>query len=146
MLKAQYSSPAAKINKHNELVSIGTADLSKSSGLGGDLAVRADALLGSLRGVFKAAGLDKLPANVSTKLCAQLDVSVARFVLQKQETSKTVLTSLSQAARVTLEEALKLQGWETREELEKALGDYPEEASPATPPQNSRRSRPCRHV
>ena len=96
--------------------------------------------------MFQAAGLDKLPRNVSTKLLSQLDVSVARFVVKRQESSKKVLTSLSQAARVILEEALELQGWETREALEKALGDYPEEASPATPPEKSRRSRPSRQV
>ena len=34
-----------------------------------------------------------------------------------------------------MEEALELQGWPTRGELEKALGDYPPEAEQATPPQ-----------
>ena len=85
----------------------------------------AEVLLGSLRDVFKAAGLDKLPTNVSTKLCAQLDVSVARFVLEKQEGSKQVLTSLSQAARFILQEALKLEGWERPDELERHLELYP---------------------
>ena len=96
-------------------------DLSKSSKESQGLALRANDLLGSLRVVFKAAGLDELPRNVSTKLCARLDVSVARFVLQKQENSKQVLTSLSQAARVILEEALQQPGWPRPSQLEKAL-------------------------
>ena len=90
VLKAQYSSPSTKVNKYNEPYAIAEGDFSASSKGGDAVALEAEVLLGSLRDVFKAAGLDRLPINVSTKLCAQLDVSVARFVLKKQEDSKQV--------------------------------------------------------
>ena len=142
VLKAQYSSPAKKINKYNEPISIGQGDFAKASRRGEALALEAEVLLSTLRGVFQAAGLDKLPRNVSTKLLSQLDVSVARFVLDKQDesTQKKVLTSLSQAARFILQEAKELEGWETPEELDDHLKLYPEEDSEEAPPKKKQKA------
>ena len=126
VMKAQYASPPNKINRYCEPVSISVSDLSKLIKTSKQTALDANALLGSLRARFTAAGIDKLSHNVQTKLCARMDIMIARFVLNKQEGAKLVLTSLNHAARAILEEAQSLQGWSTPEELANALKTYPE--------------------
>ena len=131
VMKAQYASPPNKINRYCEPVSISVSDLSKLIKTSKQTALDANALLGSLRATFTAAGIDKLSHNVQTKLCARMDIMIARFVLNKQEGAKLVLTSLNHAARAILEEAQSLQGWSTPEELANALKTYPENVEAA---------------
>ena len=92
-LKAQYGAPPGKINRAFEPTFITLGDLNKVVKERKSMCVEANTLLSKLRSIFQKAGIEKLDANVSTKLTTRLDVMVARYMLNKQQGGQSVVTS-----------------------------------------------------
>ena len=93
-LKAQYGAPLGRINRALEPTFITTSDPNKVVRDRKPMCVEANTLLSKLRSIFKKAGIEKLDANVSTKLTTRLDIMVARYMLNKQQgVSETVTSS-----------------------------------------------------
>ena len=141
IMKAQSASPPKKINKYCDPVLITPTDLSKLLKNSKQMALDANKLLSSLRDTFGAAGLDQMPHSIRTKLCGRLDTMVVRFLLDKQASSKLVLTSLQHTARVILQEAQSLTGWTRPSVLCEALDTYPETKDSTTQANAPKRGR-----
>ena len=72
--------------------------------------------------------MDALPHTKQVRLLGRMDTMVARFLLNKQENTKCVLTSLRHCEQQVLTDASQIEGWTRPDELKKALAELPNEA------------------